>query len=759
MCGIAGIIHLNGRPLANDTDGCLLAAMAATMHHRGPDDCRQVIWQNVGFVFKRLSIIDIAGGRQPFETPDGRVVAMVNGEIYNHRGLRQQELAGVAMTSQSDCEVIPYLYLQRELDLFAPVNGMFAVALLDRTRRRVLLGRDRTGVKPLFYCRINSGQTLVFASELKALFAHPLVPRRFDWRSALSRYSNRDTAPHELSSGFIGIERVPAAGLVDISLDSGSMRVSRYWQLPERGAANPVRSADSYVEEYRTLLESSVQMRLMSDARYGVFLSGGIDSAMITAIAARQGSFPTFSVLSQSTLGSGDAGASRFLAQHLDLPNHQVFFDLRHSSISPDDWRRLLWTCEMADITAEQLYKFFLHAYAKQIYPDLKVILLGQGSDEFNGGYTDWMLNTVARCNVAGPDRWRELGRYFDTLDTASAAYRDGYIGDYAELIECGVIDPEFVRQTAKPVRERCIWDQYVGYFRQNLDYHLWHEDRTAAAHSIENRVPFLDYRLLECVSKIPQLHHRALFTDKRILRQAAAGLLPPIIAGRPKGPFFYGEDQHHTFRMVYSVLTANDGELIEQAILGSQRSAGPLHPERFRQYVAEVGHDPALPELSRMMALVNMGVLADLFAQGVAPVTRRGELPVHELGSAEFNAWCGDAVAVLSATTPAPSMMAGPSLWMGAELRDQDVPQFAPGVRLIEQSVSSGSWHLATAARHGAVIDSPGWLQFLKLVDGERSIVGIFHASSINRSRVSRSLRAAIEQGWVVIRTRHDSV
>ena len=758
MCGIAGIIHLQGRPLIAESDGHMLAAMAAAMRHRGPDDCRQVLWQNVGFVFTRLSIIDIAGGQQPFETSDGRVVAMVNGEIYNHRALRQHELAGVSLTSQSDCEVIPYLYLQRELDLFGPVNGMFAMALLDRTRRRVLLGRDRTGVKPLFYCLVDAGQTLVFASELKALFAHPLVPRRFDWQAALARYSDQDTQPREFSSGFLGIERVAAAGLLDISLDTGALRRSLYWQLPARAETPPGQDPASYIAEYGSLLEDSVRLRLMADARFGVFLSGGVDSAAITAMAARQASFPTFSVISQSTIGSGDAAASRFLAEHLGLPNHQVFFDLEHIRIDADDWRRLLWSCEMPGVTAEQLYKYFLHAYAKQIYPDLKVILLGQGSDEFNGGYTDWTLDTQAGVSSKVPDRWRAMGRFFDSLDTTAAAIRTGYMGDYADLIDRGVIDQAFVRQGSAAQPERTIWDQYYGYYRQNLDYHLWHEDRTAAAHSIENRVPFLDYRLLVCVSQVPEQHQRHLFTDKHILRAAVAKWLPTQIAQRPKGPFFYGKDQHHTFRLVYSILTGNGGELIEQALRGSQRSAGPLHPERFRQYVTEVGRDPALPELTRMMGLVNMGVLADLAAEGKPPPPRRGSLPVVEIRPKEFSALCGGAVTALAATNRVP-MAPGSAAGIGAEVSDQSVPGFAPGVRLIEQPVASGQWVLAAAESLGAVIDSPGWLQFLRRIDGKRSIAAIMLSGTFNRSRALRGLRTAIDQGLVVIETQDPSI
>jgi asparagine synthase (glutamine-hydrolysing) len=274
MCGIAGFVHLDGRPAVPGADEVTLGSMGDAMRHRGPDDTQCMLWQNVAFVFKRLSIVDVGGGRQPIETADGRISAMVNGEIYNHRELRATLGARHAFRTQSDAEVIPYLYLDRGLALFEPVNGMFAVALLDRERRRLLLARDRAGVKPLFYFISDDRKLLVFASELKALFGHPAVPRSFDWQSAFSDWMANDNVARELPSGFHGIKRVPAASLLDVSLIDGACTIERYWELPGRTAGAPVLPASHYVERFRELLADSVRLRLMSDVPYGVFLSG-----------------------------------------------------------------------------------------------------------------------------------------------------------------------------------------------------------------------------------------------------------------------------------------------------------------------------------------------------------------------------------------------------------------------------------------------------------------------------------------------------
>ena len=738
MCGIAGYIRLDGRPLVREEAVPLLTAMGDSMHHRGPDDTRIMLWENVGFIFKRLSIVDLSGGAQPLETADGTICAMVNGAIYNHREIRARLAHRDALRTQSDCEVIPYLYLEHGRELFTPVNGMFAVALLDRRKRRVLLARDRLGVKPLFYSIVDGGRGLVFASELKGLFAHPTVPREFDWHRALAhRGAGRETQPEEYPSGFRGIERVPAASFLEVELTRGTVAIEKYWRLPDRSEPSAYRPASFYVDGYRTLLEDSVRLRLMADVGYGLFLSGGLDSSTVAAIAARSGRFPTFSVLGRSTAGDGDAAGAREVAANLGLPNHQVVFDEETIAVTPDDWRRLLWHCEMPWLTAEQLYKFYLHAFARERYPDLKVMLLGQGSDEFNGGY---MATILGRDAAWKSDDWDSVGQRLRAIQTKRAVARADINDRYGDLFQGGALSPAFASQAAGRTEARVTWDLYVGAFRGNLDYHLWHEDRTAAAHSIENRVPFLDYRLVEFLARVPVEHHAELFADKKILRRAAAGLLPPRVAARPKGYFFYGKQQHHAFRMMYAILSRNGGELIEQAIAGSTRTGGPLDPDRFRAYVAEVGRDPACRDVGRLLGLVNMGLLADMADRQFVSAPVAGCLPV---GDAVVPEWAGPA------KLPRVSPLAEPT--------DDMVVSLAAGARVVvvpqgsEDAPRSGVY-LLTRTRKDE-IKSPAWAQFLIRVDGNKTLGQIVDALRINRSTVRKHCRRALEDGILELR------
>ena len=734
-------MQLDGRPLTRGADDLILGAMGDAIRHRGPDDTQLMLWQNVGFVFKRLSIVDVAGGRQPLESADGRICAMVNGEIYNHRAIRATLASKHVLRTQSDSEVIPYLYLERDTALFEGVNGIFAVALLDRKKRRLLLGRDHAGVKPLFYCVSDDHKILVFASELKALFAHPAVARVFDWPSAFTDWLVPDTVPRELPSGFRGIERVPAASMLDVSLTDGSHHVKKYWQLPVREQGASVRPASHYVDRYRDLLSDSVRLQLMSDVPYGVFLSGGIDSAVVTALAARAGPLPTFSVLCRSTVGSGDAEAARDVAAGVGVPNHQVLFDEQDVGVTPDDWRRILWSCEMFPAGPEQLFKYYLHAFAKERYPALKVILLGQGSDEFNGGY---IAHALGRRAAWAPADWNSLDEDLQWMATARAARMTGLVDGDADLMRYGALDRSRIGDGREPVEKSSTWDRYVGRWRQNLDIHLWHEDRTAAAHGIENRVPFLDYRILELLATVPEEHHAELFVDKTILRRAAAGLLPARIVERPKGYFYAGKQQHHAWNMMYSILAANGGELVEQAIAGSLRTGGPFRPDQFRAYFRDVGAYRTIRQLTRLVQLVNMGVLADLAASKWTPSTRASAMPMREV---VLDDW---------AQTPAGRQALKYSHW--TEPPDDMILAFAPGTSVVE--VKSGgpgvpapgsAFLVREDGRLTAAIESPQWAQFLAQVDGKRKIGGILSALRLSKQQVLTHLDAALDEGVLI--------
>jgi asparagine synthase (glutamine-hydrolysing) len=353
------------------------------------------------------------------------------------------------------------------------------------------------------------------------------------------------------------------------------------------------------------------------------------------------------------------------------------------------------------------------------------------------------MEKFLPRRDVWRDEDWDALGREIRIRETMRMERASGIAITNTELFDRGVLDPRFLARATGCRPDRTTWELYAGACRRNLDYHLWHEDRTAAAHGIENRVPFIDYRIVEFVASIPERHHAALFADKRILRRAASGLVPPRIVERPKGYFFYGKGQHHTFRAMHELLTRSGGSLVEQAIAGSARTGGPLDPDGFRRYAANVGSDGTYAGLPQLLVLANMGILAEL-ADSLAgvPAARRDRV-IEEVKTADWPAW----IAAHSAAAP-----------LAADhVADSTVVRLAPGVSLIEMpagapgAAASKRYCLARDGMPFEDVGSPGWRAFLAAADGRRSVARIIADHGLNAARTKRQIRDALERNLLV--------
>jgi asparagine synthase (glutamine-hydrolysing) len=502
--------------------------MGAYLAARGPDD--EVALQRPDFrlVFRRLSIVDVPGGRQPFHSADGRFIAVVNGEIYNHRELARQYLSGVSFATGSDCEVVLHLFRAMGAAFLSRLNGIYAIAIWDCVERRLLLARDRLGVKPLYYAVIGDG--LVFASELCALLAHPRAPRSIDWGAF--RHVPGSTFPFDrpagrpVSTGIQGVAFVAPATYFEWHYGCLQSPVT-YWHPDGVAPDDPRRSLDDYVDEYAALLTDSIRIQLMSDLPVGVFLSGGLDSSIITAIAARhRADLTAFTLAEPSIAATGDTAAAVELAAQLDVPLHLVRVDQAalDATIRLDlaTLEHFVWIMDFPLFDVEFLFKHELHRYAKCHDPALKVVLLGQGADEFAGGYSR-----------LGSANW------------AAFAEREAEAMRFALLRERGIPTPyqPYVGPSAAHALETTRLGRHEAWqylrFGDLAAYNLWHEDRTAAANGIESRVPFLDHRLVEFLCAIPIDRRAELFFDKAIARRAAARFLPAGLAERPKVPLF----------------------------------------------------------------------------------------------------------------------------------------------------------------------------------------------------------------------------
>jgi asparagine synthase (glutamine-hydrolysing) len=613
MCGIGGLARLDGGVLGPESDA-VLAGLAAILSHRGPDDRRLLRDGPVGLAFTRLSLVDPLGGAQPLVSEDGNLVLIANGEVYNHRQLAAR--LGVRTRTGSDCEILLHLYAKHGLDFLDQVNGMFAIVLWDRLSGRLVLARDRFGIKPLYFHR--DRRRVVFGSEIKSLFADPATPRRLDWPAVLTN-TMLSLAPffgdETQSAWFEQVQTVPAATVIRIDLNDGTAENHRYWSFPGPAVELPSRDED-LIDRYRELLAASVADCATADTEIGLFLSGGVDSATVAALAAPHApALHTFTVLNAGTAANGDATHARRVAELLGLPHHRVVLTDRVPSVA--EWRRLVWLTETPMCNPEVFYKHELHRYAKQTRPELRGMLLGAAADEFGGGYTVPLAMDGGFADCI--NNLRHMARQ-------GALQRAPLLGRWSAA---SLINDDAVRSfTAVD-----LTDPYAHYLRQEYakvqQYNCWHEDRTAAGSGIEARVPFLDHRLVELLASIPPSRREALLWDKRLIRGAAKGLLPDGFAGRPKVAFFHGQGERQVYRTFVQMLQQDGAALVEQA-LAAPGAADLLDAAGMRAALAKAAHDPATELVEMLLRAVNIGLLAAAAADLPAPLvnTPAGPLP-----------------------------------------------------------------------------------------------------------------------------------
>ncbi|GAB2856412.1 asparagine synthase (glutamine-hydrolyzing) [Actinoallomurus bryophytorum] len=724
MCGLTGMARVGGGDLSV-RDEVLLERMTRAVGHRGPDGERLFRDGPVAMGFRRLALVGPADGDQPLFSQDRQQVLIANGEVYNHRELEAGPLAGVPMRTKSDCEVLPHLYAQRGHRFLDDVAGMYAIALWDRAAGRLVFARDRFGVKPLYYTR--AGDTVLFASEIKALFQHPGCRRELDWDGALADQS-MTAAPylsHEpVNTWFHGIETVPAGGIVTIDLTTGHTEHRTYWELPGFDGDNDA-SDEELIRAYRELLAASVADCTGADAEVGLFLSGGVDSASVAALAARQGTtIHTFSVLNAATLANGDAEHGHRVARALGMPNHQLVFEPDRIP-GTEEWKRLLWLLETPLCNAEQYYKYELYRYAKHVRPELRGMLLGQASDEYNGGYS----TTITRG-----DGWAGFEVGVRDLARASALHGLPALAswwEHGELLAEDLLRDGAGRRAADPYPGYVAWKH-----RDVQQYNCWHEDRTAAGNGVEARVPFLDHRVIELLATIPAGRRASLLWDKRILRDGVRDLLPAFVADRPKVSFFYGEGAGFTHRAMVRMLRQDGDALLEEA-LASPGARRHLRPDALRGMLRGLAGEMEPFGVEFLLRLVNLGLLDQMAAE--PPVPPVDAPPVKILSAAPITDWDQDAPGLTAAMHRCP------------EPRADDVVALAPDVLLVAEPADPDTLYLAVGGQFEYVATAsaaPEWCAFLRAVDGRRRIGEVLTEAGVTHASVATELWDALDAG-----------
>lgn len=610
MCGIVGIINLNGQPIDEVEDKRCVQTMLNRIAHRGPNGRRYYSWSNVAVGFCRLAIVDQKEGDQPLFNGRGSIACFCNGEIYNHDELRSRKLKDHNIRSGSDCAVIPYLYEDNPRELLEALEGIFALILIDQQRKKVILARDRFGVKPLHYAQV--GTSLIFGSELKSLLAHPRLSGTFNWPAALS-FRHKMRFGHEAHRSplfFEEIESVLPGQYLEFDLSKGSLNRGIYWSLESnhgKGRADCYANMDACSREYQRLLSSAVASETSIDTECAIFLSGGLDSVSVGKFA--NVSLQAFSVFSESTRHNQDSGYALLAARELGCAFNAAFFDWQNQKVSSALWKRLLWHVELPIVGAEQYYKFLLHGFVRQICPNIKVVLSGAGSDEFNGGYTKAAFN-----NLSDPT-WENFRRFMFEAERTSLFELAGVL-DPALYMEVGgkhlIARPCLPDQQTTPAGSPMKYYWKLCYSMLST-YQLWHEDRTSAAHGLETRVPFLNHKLVELCLDMPEALHKKAFWDKGILRLALKESLSAEICSRSKVQFFYGNGVQYTRAILDKILKSDCCALIEEAFDASGDLRRIVNVDAFRKFVKSISVNTGYRGIELAIDLVNMELLRSL--------------------------------------------------------------------------------------------------------------------------------------------------
>ena len=603
MCGIVGILNrgsgLGTGPTPEDVTG-----MIGMVRHRGPEAAGLYVDDEVGLGHARLSIVDLAGGLQPLSSQDDSIWLIVNGEVFNYVELRAElEARGHRFKTGSDCETILHLYEEQGPDCVHALNGDFAFALWDRNRRQLVLARDRVGVRPLFYTEAD-GQ-LVFGSEIKALLTRPGVSREIDPVALGQVFSSWSPVPPRTM--FEGISTLRPGHMLIANPRGTTIR--QYWgvSFPERGAQPPMGDGEA-AEALRELLLDATRLRLRADVPVGSYVSGGLDSSAVTALARRYttNKLQTFAV--SFTDGEYDERPHQErVARMLGTEHHTVTCGSEDiARVFPD----VVWHAETPLLRTAPAPLYILAGLVRQ--HDFKVVLTGEGADEFLVGYDIFKEARIRAFWARQPDSklrpllLKRLYGHIPEMARPSQSYLEAFFG--ADLDQAGA--PGFSHATRWRNGERlhryfsaevqaaiaaggaaeldalladnaAAWDP-VSRAQYNeittfLDPYLLSSqgDRVAMAHAVEGRFPFLDHRVIEFANSLPPSMKLRGLNEKALLKRAVADLLPPEILERPKQPFrapiraaFAGPDAPDYVReLLDPAVVAADGMFKPQAV------------------------------------------------------------------------------------------------------------------------------------------------------------------------------------------------
>jgi asparagine synthase (glutamine-hydrolysing) len=574
MCGIAGIINNSDTRVEE-----LIHNMTDAIWYRGPDDSGYLIDENVALGHRRLSIIDLENGHQPMYNSDKTIAVVFNGEIYNHNELRSElEKNGFSFETRCDTEVIVKLYEKYGKDCVEKLNGMFAFCIYDLRRGKLLLARDRMGQKPLFY--YHNGKQLIFASALRALKQHPDISREYNYQSMHDYLSLQYIpSPHTI---YQRVFKLPPAHLMEFDISAGTMKVEAYWSVDFSDAAKTNKlSFNNAKMQLRELLTKSVKRRLMSDVPYGAFLSGGLDSSIITGIMMELCDHPVkaFTIGFNEEKYDERAYAEK-VVQNFNK-NSKIPLEYYVKVINPQDFeivKKMVRHCGEPYSDASILPTYFLSEFTRK---HVTVALSGDGADELFAGYERYLLMRYSKYSDLMPLFLRKIffglpaklmsnkgdrsfvGRLQRTLRSAAVETDERYISiinRFNEILKSTLYGERFADFNFCPSADviSSVYNNTSGNHRiekimeTDINTYLPGDiltkiDVASMASSLEVRSPFMDHEVVEFAASLPLKFKQRRVSRKHILKQAFSDMIPSEVLNRGKKGF--GVPLHTWFR------------------------------------------------------------------------------------------------------------------------------------------------------------------------------------------------------------------
>jgi asparagine synthase (glutamine-hydrolysing) len=562
MCGITGWVNLDANAASQAGDEAVLHAMCEAIRHRGPDS--EGLWTDAGVALgmRRLSIIDLHTGDQPVFSADRSVIVMMNGELYNYREVRARlQKLGYEFRTNSDTEILPHLYMEYGDGMLEHVSGMFAFALWDKHKKRLLIARDRFGEKPLYYGVFNG--KLIYGSEPKTLLAHPDVSAELNL-DALRQYLSFDYVPAPLSI-YRGISKLPAAH--KLVLENGEIRIERYWSLSfNKPAEKP--SVKEASEHLRDLLSDAVRRQLVADVPLGILLSGGVDSSTVAAFAVRHATetVKTFSIGFEED-SFDESKFAREVSRHLGTEHYE-------DRLSVDTAAGLIgdighWLDEpLSD--GSLLPTFLLASFVRR---HVTVALGGDGGDEIFAGYPMYYAHKVSQMYDRVPALLRKgviepvvnnlpvssknlsldykAKRFIRAANYDLVTRHHSWFGSFSIDGQSSLLTKDVLANTsadiyrgAKDLLAACDAENRIEQMQfLDINFYMAEDiltkvDRAAMAVSLETRAPFLDPRVAEYAASLPPEYKLRGNKGKYILKEAVKDMLPKSILQRPKKGF-----------------------------------------------------------------------------------------------------------------------------------------------------------------------------------------------------------------------------